>query len=233
MSLPPCLLSHPLSNLQTSANSMSLNATYPMRAQPGFSLIELLVVLVIVAVIAAGVSLAINPLGSSAKQINQQGDRLYAQMQYALDEALVRNRALGLVIEQTENDTQLSTRYSWKRDDGKDPDTNDRIWTQTANTRDSDNPLSPNELQAGLTWDINVEESSLEDSLDQLLKEEDEALSPSIIFSPSGEVTEFTLTISLSETALGTDADAINERYKIALNERGELVRYPVGVADQ
>ncbi len=198
-----------------------------LRYHTGFSLIELLVVMLIVAVIAAGVSLAVNPRGSSAKQINLQGERLFAQMLYAFDEALVRNQAVGLAIEQDENDLQVSREYAWKRDGGVDRDTKDRHWLKT------ENPLGNHELAEEFAWAIEIEEVSLEENLDQLLNEDDDEIDPRIIFYPSGEVSEFSITITLSEEALQDDPEAINERYKITLNERGELTRYRVGVEEE
>lgn len=193
----------------------------------GFSLIELLVVMLIVATLAAGVAINIDPLGSSAQQINQQGDRLFAQMNYALDEALISNRALGLVIQPAEDELESSTQYSWYRFSGIDKETRKKQWLKT------EPPLGDHQLDEHLIWDIAVEEISVEDSLDQLLSEEEEEIRPIIAFYPSGEVTAFSLSISLSEAALQDDPEAVNERYNIALNERGELARYPVGVADQ
>ena len=179
--------------------------------------------MVIVAMIAAGVSLAINPTGSSAKQINQQGDRLFAQMQYALDEALISNKALGIDIEQGEDQLGFSTTYSWLQFDGVDPKTNVRRWPKTQS------PLGQHQLSENLAWQIEIEEASLEDSLDELLAEDEEDIQPEIVFSPSGEVTPFSMVISLSEQALQEDPEALNERYKIVLNERGELARFQVG----
>ena len=195
--------------------------------QGGFSLIELLVVLFIIATLAAGVSLAINPEGSSAQQINQQGDRLFAQMNYALDEALISHRALGIVIDQEPDDLQASTKYSWYRFAGIDKDTRKKQWVPT------EAPLGGHQLSQSLVWEVDIEDVSLEERLDELLSEDKEEIRPVIAFYPSGEVTAFSIRISLSESALESDPEARNEYYKIALSERGELSRYPVGEVDQ
>jgi len=195
------------------------------RLAKGFSLIELLVVMAIVGFIAAGVSLVNS--SSSAKQINKQGDNLYAQMQYALDEAVIRNTALGLLIEQDKDELEISKRYRWKRDNGVDKDSRERLWS------DVKGYISSGELAEDLFWDVEIEDTSLEESLDRLLEDDDKEPQPRIIFYPSGEVSEFAITITLSEEALEDDPDAIEERYKISLNERGELARYPVGVPDE
>jgi general secretion pathway protein H len=189
------------------------------RRHLGFSLIELLVVMVIIAVIAAGVSLAINPNGSSTKQINKQGDQLFAQMQYALDDALIRHSALGIVIEKDDDQIDFSRRYSWHRYNGDE-------WQKATE------PLAGKyELAPSLVWEIEVEGNSLADQLDDLL--EDKKIRPDIVFYPSGEVTEFAITFTLSDVALAAEPEAIDKRYKIALNTRGEVARYPVGVEEE
>lgn len=189
----------------------------------GFSLIELLVVMAIIAIVTASVSLISG--SSSAKQINLEGDRIFAQMQYALDEALMSNTAIGFLIEQDKDALDLSTRYRWKRDQGLDRDTRDRIWA------DVNGRIDRGKLAEDLDWEVNIEDGSLEDNLDRLL-DDDKEPQPRIIFYPSGEVSDFEITITLSEAALEDDPDAVDERYKIAINERGQLVRYPVGVPE-
>lgn len=195
--------------------------------QRGFSLIELLVVMLIIAVMAAGVSLTVSPQGSTAKQINQAGEKLFAQMNYALDEALVRNAAVGLDIEQSENDVDFSTSYRWKRHSSYDNDTGDPIFTAM------EAPLGEHALPENLIWEIIIEdEGSLAESLDDLLNEDEDNPVPELIFEPSGETTGFSIVISLSEDALEDNPGAIDERYRILLNERGQLVRYKVGESE-
>jgi general secretion pathway protein H len=199
-----------------------------VKTTSGFSLIELLVVMVIIAVIASGVSLAINPLGSSAKQINQQGDRLFAQMLFALDDALVRQKPLGIVIEQSDEDIENDIyRYGWYRFNGIEKDTGKKLWVKT------EKPLGQHILKDDIAWEIEVEDESLEDSLDELLSEDDEEIKPVIVFYSNGEVSEFSMTLALNERALEDDPDAINERFKIAFDERGDLTRYYVGEVEE
>jgi len=209
----------------------------------GFSLIELLVVMAIVAFITAGVSLVNS--SSSAKQINKQGDNLFAQMQYALDEAVMTNAAIGLLVDQKDDDVQLSRQYVWQRYKGVSIKSKRAISSRAANN-EGDELVEPSEwenikgyigageLPENLSWEITLgeDEASLEDSLDQLLDDEEQRV-PDVIFSSSGEVSDFSIVITLSEEELKDDPDAINERYKITVDERGQLSRYQVGVEEQ
>lgn len=210
-----------MTKISTTINNLPLS--FNKSLAKGFSLIELLVVMAIVAFITASVTLVNS--SSSAKQLNKQGDNLYAQMQYALDEALIKNTAIGFLIEQDKDELDLSKRYRWQRDGGIDKTTRDRNWDDVTGY------INKGELPEDLAWEIEIEDESLEDSLDRLLDEDAEP-QPHIIFYPSGEVSDFAITITLSEQALADDPDAIDERYKIVLNERGELARYPVGVPE-
>lgn len=205
----------------------------------GFSLIELLVVMAIVAFITAGVSLVNS--SSSAKQINKQGDHLFAQMQYALDEAVMTNTAIGLLVEQQEDDAELSRQYVWQRYKGisirsrqqQNADQDEDAVVEESEWENIKSYISKGELPESLSWDIVLgeEEESLEDGLDRLL-DDDELRPPDIIFSSSGEVSDFSIVITLSEDELKDDPDAIDERYKITIDERGQLSRYQVGVEE-
>lgn len=187
-----------------------------LTTEKGFSLIELMVVVLILAFAAAGVRTVFDPSGSLSKQMNEQGDRLYAQMQFALDEALFTLNPLGLVIEQDLETGLLSTQYQWYSHNGD-------TWVKR------EKPLAGGELVETFVWQINIEDEPLEESLDELLEEDDEDVKPQIAFYPSGEVTPFEIEIGPSQTLLLDNPDANGMRYKIAVNERGALVRFLVG----
>lgn len=187
-----------------------------IKTAKGFSLIELMVVVLILAFAAAGVRTVFDPSGSLSKQMNTQGDTLFAQMQFALDEALFTLNPLGLVIEQDLESGLMSTQYQWYSHNGD-------TWVKR------EKPLAGGELKQSFAWQVNVEDEPLEESLDELLEEDEEKIKPQIAFYPSGEVTPFDIEIVASDELLLNSPEASNLRYKIAVNERGALVRFMVG----
>lgn len=206
-----------------------------MNKHDGFSLIELLIVMLLIGIFAVGVTLAINPTGSSEKQLNAIGEKLFAQMLYAQDEALVRDEAAGIVFNQSEFDLDIANDYEWRRYSFSDAqntaqndqrlDENSRRWLQTSD------PLGAQSIDEKFTWSIEVEDISVEENLDSLLNEDNEP-QPLIVFYPSGEITEFALTIVWSDESLKVDRDISDQRYRITVDERGELLRFRVGELD-
>jgi len=207
-----------------------------MNKHDGFSLIELLVVMLLISIFAVGVTLAVNPTGSSEKQLNAVGEKLFAQMLFAQDEALVRDEASGIVFNQSEFDLDISNDYEWRRysfpdaqraaqnDQRSDEDI--RRWIQTTD------PLGAQSIDEKFTWSVQVEDISVEENLDSLLNEDDEP-QPLIVFYPSGEVSEFALTIVWSDESLKDEQDISEQRYRITVDERGELLRFRVGELDE
>ena len=66
-----------------------------MRRIPrGFTLLELMVVLVIIGICTAGIGLGLGSLLDPARQLRQEGERLAQRLQVARDEARIDGRAL-------------------------------------------------------------------------------------------------------------------------------------------
>lgn len=193
--------------------------------QYGFSLIELLVVMLLISILAVGVTLAINPTGSTEKQLNTAGERLFAQMLFAQDEALMRDQASGIVFNRTDSELDLARDYEWQRysfteDDG-DNKKSAREWIKTIE------PLGKHAIDTKFMWSIEIEDISIEENLDRLLNEDDEP-KPLVVFYPSGEISEFVITLVWSDEILKDNTDIASQRYKITFDERGELLRYRI-----
>ena len=68
---------------------------------------------------------------------------------------------------------------------------------------------------------------SIEENLDRLLNADD-VPEPLVVFYPSGEISEFEITLVWSDESLEDNDDIANQRYKITVDERGELLRYRI-----
>ena len=202
--------------MQAQAQAPLRSTMQSLKTVTGFSLIELMVVILILAFAASGIRTVFDPSGSLSKQMNEQGEAIYAQMQYALDEALFTLNPLGLVIDQDAETGLLATAYKWYAHNGDS-------WVER------EKPLTGGELKDNFTWEIFIEDEPLEESLDDLLEQDEETLKPQIAFYPSGEVTPFEIEISPTEAFLLENPDANGLRYKIAVNERGAVVRFLAG----
>jgi type II secretion system protein H len=196
----------------------------------GFSLIELLVVMLLVSIFAVGVSLAVNPAGSTEKQLNAAGEKLFAQMLFAQDDALVRDQASGIVFNLSNSKIDFDNDYQWQRysfsSEALDNKKNFREWIKT------NKPLGTHTIDKKFTWSVEVEDISIEENLDRLLNET-EVPEPSVVFYPSGEISEFVIILSWTDELLKKSADLASQRYKITIDEAGELSRYRVGELDE
>ncbi|ODS24578.1 type II secretion system protein GspH [Candidatus Endobugula sertula] len=171
----------------------------------GFSLIELLIVLFMISILSGGVAIAISATSSPEKRLFETGERLFAQMNFALDEALMQQHLIGLHVEV---DAENGSTYSWHRYK------NER-WQALKE------PLSSHHLTDEITLQISIEDSLLESLLEKSLNEVDSAqeITPAIMFYPSSEVSDFELTLALKEN------NQDKSQFRIFINERGELER--------
>ncbi|MGH8148538.1 MAG: type II secretion system minor pseudopilin GspH [Steroidobacteraceae bacterium] len=156
----------------------------------GFTLIEILVVCVIIAVVAAGAILSLSALGQD-HELETERDRLVDLMNYARDQASLQTRELGLYC------TEDGYRFL-----EFDPST--QLWKAFP----PDDPLSERELPAGLQLSLQVESHDvvLGTAADAThLAETDAAgLKPHIMIFSNGDLTSFRLTLE----RLGTDRSA-------------------------
>ena len=172
-----------------------------MKKSQGFSLIELLVVLVMITVMAASVSIAVNR-ASPEKELNTLGLQLFAKMNFAIDEALMQRKLIGLRIENQEK----KSAYYWHSF------TNNR-WQLLSDSLSSvvipDNILIERELDTEFT------DSLLAQTLNDT--DEEKALVPDIVFYPNSDISEFTITIGYR------DPRESDHTFRIMLDEYGQL----------
>jgi general secretion pathway protein H len=153
----------------------------------GFTLVEILVVCVIIAVVTAGAILSLSVLGGDS-QLDTERDRLVALMNYARDQAALETRELGLYC------TVHGYRFL-----EFDPST--RLWEPFP----ADAQLSPRELPAGLELTLQVEGHAVvlgtAAEAKQLADTDAADLKPHIMIFSNGDLTSFRLTIE----RVGTD----------------------------
>jgi general secretion pathway protein H len=143
------------------------------RATAGFTLIEMLVVVFIIGIIAAGVLLSVNITGTD-HELQTESERLATLMNYARDEAEMQTRELGLAC--SANGYEF---YAF------DPRT--ALWGSIK----EDDALRPRTLPAGLTLRLNVEGH---DIVFKTPNKED-AKKPDIMIFSNGDLSAFELTV--------------------------------------
>ncbi|MGA9422909.1 MAG: type II secretion system minor pseudopilin GspH [Rhodanobacteraceae bacterium] len=139
----------------------------------GFTLIEILVVLVIMAVLALAVTLAVG--GSSERELHHQAGRFEALVALALEQAQLSGREIGVVL--------TSRGYAFRVLDGD-------TW-QAAPTSGE---MRPRDWVQGLRVELVREGRPVALGLAA------ERATPQLVCFSSGELTAFTLTIALGDT---------------------------------
>ena len=178
--------------MRTSAFTSVFGIRFPRRQQCGFTLIEIMLVLVIIGIVIglAGLALDRNP----ARDLDREGRRLRALLAQASDEAVMQGEELALAL--SKDPKSGANRYEllqldkqtlqWQRPrfDGKPPE----LW--------SVHSLAPD---IALTLDLEGDTLS-ERQLQQLGKirslRTPDGLRPSILLMSSGEITPFSLHMS-------------------------------------
>jgi len=143
--------------------------------QGGFTLIEMLVVVLIIGVVMSFVSLSLNP-SSAADRMDTDARRIEALTQTAADDAILYGREIGLDI------TRNGYRFLRLGDDG---------W-QVINVPDS--PLRARELSEGVV--LTLVESDEDTPRLANGDEDDDTVRPEAFFLSSGETVPFALEIS-------------------------------------
>ncbi|MFT5420377.1 MAG: type II secretion system protein H [Candidatus Endobugula sp.] len=170
--------------------------------EKGFTLLELMIVLIVMAFISGGVAIVVSSASSAEKRVVEAGKKLFAQMNFALDEALMQRRLIGLRIET--NETPSS--YSWHGYENARWQPLEEPWTEQ---------ILAEEISVEVSIDDELLEALLEDSLNNL--SEEEFIPPAIIFYPNSDVSEFELVLVVN------DDSAEPYRFRIYIDEAGQL----------
>ena len=147
----------------------------------GFTLVEMLVTLVIMALLAGLATLSVG--GNAERQARAEMGRFREMLSYASDEATLQGDELGLLVE---DNTYRLLRF--------DPET--EAWSEV-----TDKPLDPYTLPPGLSLELSLFDSG---NRPHSSRSVDEPV-PDVLLSSSGEISAFRVDIRL---APGDDAVA-------------------------
>lgn len=140
----------------------------------GFTLVEMLVVVVIIGIVSAGIILSTNLAGGRDHELTKEGDRLLALMQYAREQAELQTRDYGILF----------------RDDGYEfltYDVHRQLWRDVY----EDDALRDRSLPDGLGVKLSVEARPV-----VLTKpKDDKDKTPQVVIFANGDLTTFQATV--------------------------------------
>ncbi len=171
----------------------------------GFTLFELLLVLLIISLVSAGVSIAIGSASSAQKQLQGEGSKLISKMRFALDESLMQQRVVGLQVSKNKEEPSAYQFLFY------DEQLENKGWSYLSQ------PLASEKFPEDVVVDIQVDSELLDalsvDSLNNI--DNREALVPQIVFYPSGDVSDFDIYLTIKNNK--------QYQYHIFVNERGVI----------
>ena len=151
---------------------MNLHSTNRLKYSKGFTILELLVVLLIIGVLLSLASLSVG--GGEARQLREEAQRIVALVDLATQESLLQSKELVLVFEQN------SYAFLVEQDDE---------WIPI----EQEGALRPRDLPEGMQLSVQVEGLVAEENL------LGEMQSAPIFILSSGEMSQFDLTLSLED----------------------------------
>lgn len=183
--------------------------------QQGFTLLEIMLVLLLMGMISVGVVMTLPSSLTSDQSVNWQAQRFSTLLQFAEDEAMISGVELGLVFTPEKN-TYEFTFYDYKS----------RQWLPVSSKQIAGLVELPSSMRieyelSGSVWDeVETEDEDvfIEDEYLIIDDEKDaRALKPQVYVMSSGEVTPFTLAFS------SLDGDRKKETQTLSVSMSGDI----------
>ena len=160
-------------------------ATSPADRSAGFSLVEIMVVVVIVGILAAAIVPRFN-FDTSEERLREEIRRFDVLLSMAWEQAIIEGRSVGVEIER-----EAYTFYVY--------DPLDRQWYNLEN----DSLLKRRELPEGTYFDLRMEDQEIELATGDEDDEDDDDLDevvPQVLLLASGEATPFSIYVESDDT---------------------------------
>lgn len=190
---------------------------YQQSRSRGFTLLELLIVMVIIALMVTMAVLSVN-LGRADSALKDSSRRLHAVMQLASEESILFNKSLGIKFEEYKY-TFYELVERQEEPDPANPDKElkkEKIWQVTADEQQG--VFSESELPEYHRFSISIEGTLIslkDDTFESFNDDQKKDIKPTLFITPDGEIfPDFDIQI------LHQDSDALAS---IKLNEDGEL----------
>ena len=154
-----------------------------MAARPGFTLLELLLVMSIIGILAGTVTLAMSD-GGARQRVQTEAERVALAIELARMQALTRNEIWGLSVSATE--------YAFQTYDPADG-----TWRVL-----DEPPFVPRQAEDGLLFAVRAgagqraDADGNDDGAAPSARKDDDAAFPSIAILPGGEITPFEVVVS-------------------------------------
>lgn len=163
--------------MRTSATGISTSR--PQSAIGGFTLIEILVVLLIIGILVTGAALSLGVLGRDSA-LEKESDRLSALLDYLRDQAALQNREYGLRC--------FVGGYEFLAYDARTGQ-----WRRIVD----DDSMRPRHLPTGISMQVSIEGRDIILPREQVREDE---LSPQVMLFSSGDLNLFELALSRAAT---------------------------------
>jgi len=182
------------------------NQLIQRKLQQGFTLLELMLVFLLMAMVSVGVMMTLPSASNSQEGVQWQVQRFSTLVQFAQDEALISGLQLGVVF------TEKSYQFVFY-------DYESKYWQPIENKQIQNKVELPDTLSleyslSGIEWDELDTEDQDTFLTDEYLvniegQERQVDLKPQVYLMSSGEVTPFTVTLSVSDSDSNVRAIAI------------------------